>query len=56
MRVVELERRDGDGAVADGGHIGVRLDAIEELLLVQPVVAAAARVGAGLEQVARDLR
>ena len=32
--VVELERGDGDGAVADGGHVRVGLDAFDELLLV----------------------
>lgn len=52
--VVELERRDGDCAVTDGGHVRVGLDAFDELLLMEPIVAAAARVGAGLEQVARD--
>ena len=41
---------------ADGGHVGVGLDAFDKLLLVEPVVAAAARVGAGLQQIARDLR
>src|ERR1700733_2151031 len=56
MRVVELEGCNRDGAVADGGHVGVGFDALNLLLLVQPEVAAAARIGAGLEHVPRDLR
>ncbi len=50
MRVIELERRDGDGAVAHGGQIRIRLDAINELLLVQPKIFAATRIGARLQQ------
>ena len=47
--VIELEGGDGNGAVADGGHVGVRVDAFDLLLFVQPIIAAAARIGAGLE-------
>src|SRR5271155_4764915 len=56
MGVIELERCDGNGAVADGGEVGVRLDVFDALLFMQPEVFAAARVSAGLQQVARDLR
>ena len=52
--VVEFERGDGDGAVADRGHVRIRLYALHDLLLVQPEIFAAARVGARLQQVARD--
>src|ERR1700683_1185888 len=55
VRVVKLERGDGNGAVADGGHVGVRFDALDKLLLVQPEIAAAARVEAWLKDVAGDL-
>ena len=55
MRVIELEGRDGDGAVADGGHIGIGFDAFDLFLFVQPEIATAARVSARLEHVARDL-
>src|SRR3989454_7278414 len=52
--VVEVQRGDGDGGVADGGVIGVFFDVLIHLLLVEPEVAAAARVRTFLQEVARD--
>src|SRR5580700_6669341 len=52
--VVKLKRSDGNGAVANGGHVGVGLDALDEFLLVKPEIAAAARVRTWLQDVARD--
>src|SRR2546422_10981252 len=52
--VVEMQRGDGDGGVTDGGVIGVFFDVLIHLLLVEPEVAAAARVGAFLQKVARN--
>ena len=54
VRVIDHERRHGNGSVADGGVVGVRADAFDELLFMQPVVMPSAGVGAGLEYVARD--
>ena len=53
--VIELEGRDGNGAVADSGYVRVGLDVLNTFLLVQPEITAAAGIGAGLEHVARDL-
>ena len=53
--MVELEWRDGNRSIADGGVIGVRVNSFGELLFVQPVKSAPARVGAGLKQVSGDL-
>ena len=46
--MVEHERRNRNRAVANRGVVGVWLDAFAELLLVQPVIAAAAGIGARL--------
>jgi hypothetical protein len=47
-RVVELERNDGYGAVANGSYAGVSLDARYKFPLVEPEIAVAARIPTSL--------
>src|SRR5580704_6464948 len=54
--VIELKRCNGNGAIANGGHVRVGLDALHKFLLMQPKITAAAWIGARLKDVARDLR
>src|SRR5271168_3212398 len=44
VRVIHLERRDGNGPVANGSVIGVGLDSFGELLLAQPEIPPPARI------------
>jgi hypothetical protein len=56
VRVIQLERRDGDRAGENCGVVGVRLDAFLHGLLVQPEIASAAWIFSRLQQVAQNLR
>src|ERR1700690_884816 len=56
VSVIENQRRNGNSSVADGGMIGARFNIVGKLLLVQPKIAAPARIDARLQQVPRDLR
>jgi len=49
IRVVEDQWGDRDRAFAKGGYVRVRIDAFDTALFVEPIVAAAARIGAGLQ-------
>ena len=48
VSVIEFEGGNGDGSVAHRGHVGVGLDAFDDLLLVQPEILSASGVCAGL--------
>lgn len=47
--VIQHKRRDRNRAFANRSDISIRLDAFDEMLLVEPIILAAARIGAGLQ-------
>src|SRR6516225_3382217 len=54
--VIDFKRRNRHSALANRRMVGVRLHSFEELLFAQPEITAAARIGAGNQDVARDFR
>ena len=54
VRSVKLQRGYGNGPVKNRGVIALRIEPFDVFLFEQPEIAAAARVGALLQNIARD--